>query len=612
MMRKLILVILVCCATAVFADLRAEGDLYVKAANIFMEKSSAIASGPERNSLFQKARVLFERAIELYNLHLEKNPGDAGQLTPLITELNSRIFWCNKSTTAVYNKSATPSPEEAFKESGLSPSLIEETRGGESAVMLEDLLGEPEPLSPEEAKKLADKKKTADFLADIADLVSNRRTVEAKFLCKRAIRKPSMGIPRPLAEEILVELGYVEQFMGSVFAKSDKLVGTKVVNENLLNRQGAINGVITQVDGGMIHIDIDPEGMPHGTQLSIGVPLLSFSDMFLLRNTENRTKNIMTGIGSYFLLKGDTLRAKRVFVSLTDKKGDPEDMSPFISRANVVVELNRFRETEEQTANITGTLEKETEDLLEYYERMKADRGFKCVGRILDLSKGKIEYLLPVSKTVHEKTGMYLPEFAQALVYRCSACGGKKTVACPRCGGKGSYKVSMAKRRWCPQCKGEGTVPCPQCLAREKDKKIQGYIEKLREIFKRDEEYIADSQAESGKDGKTGSSEGKGKPDPGAILKEGAVTAGGFSFRIKDGTLTITGFVGNGMSSNVKNIAVNITLKGEDDKPVKTTSVLVEKVLKPGETEPVTLVVEKAPAYVSYSYSLAFEKAPAE
>jgi len=174
MIRKILLVIVIaaCWIGNVYGDFRAEGDLFVRAGNVFMKKSSTLSSGSERDDVFQRARVLFQRAIELYTLHLEDASEDSAQLSPLITELNSRIFWCNKSTTGVYNKMRTPTAEKAFEESGLDPKSIKSARGKVNAVLLEELLGEPEPLSPEEALKLANKKKTASFLESITYFVS--------------------------------------------------------------------------------------------------------------------------------------------------------------------------------------------------------------------------------------------------------------------------------------------------------------------------------------------------------------------------------------------------------------------------------------------------------
>lgn len=594
---------------AAFGNLGAEADLYVKAGNIFMEKSGKISSGPARNNLFQRARVCFERAIELYNLHLEKEPGDAAELMPLITELNSRRFWCNKSTTLVYNHASTPAPEKALTEAGLDPSMIEKARGGSEGPRLEDLIGEPEPLSPEEAKKLADRKKTAAFTRRIASYIKSRRIVEARFLCRRAIRKPSMGVPRDLAEQILQEIEYVERFLASVYLKADKLVGTHLRHEKLVNGRTAISGVITKIDRGKLHIQVMTRKSDSDAGLSIGVPLLNFNDLFLVRNISTRSKPVLTGVGSFYMLQGNSARAGKVFDSIRSMKGDPADLAPFVSRSKSMAKLNRFTASEKDTEKTTALIRKETATAVRFYKAELYDRALRSISRIMKASKYRLEYLVPVSKQVKEDTGKYLPEFVQALVHGCPKCKGTRQMMCPNCRGTGRIKVSMSTYRWCPLCKGEGKVPCTYCRKRLKNKTYLGYITKLRELFKRDEDLDTDT-AHTGPNTKSGpSSEGKHDTEPGSYKKPGSVAAGGLSFKRKDGNLTITGKVHNGTAQRVKNVIVTIALLGKDSKPVFTGKEEINGIMAPDAEALFTIRIEKAPAFTSYSYRLAYRKA---
>jgi len=591
-------------AGTAFSDFRAEGDLYVQAGNIFMEKSSKISSGPARNNLFQRARVCYERAIQLYYLHLEKVPADASRLMPLITELNSRRFWCNKSTTLVYNHASTPTPEQALKESGLDASMIEEARGGSvEGPKLEDLLGEPEPLSPEEAKKLADQKKTAEFVKRIESYIKSRRIVEARFLCRRAIRKPSMGVPRDLAEQVLREIGYVEQFLASVFDKADTLVGTRLRNEMLVTGRASISGLIKNIENGKLHIDVMSKSSDSDAGLSIGVPLLNFNNLFLIRNTAKRTKPILTGIGSFYLLQGDSDHAGKVFDSIASMKGDPADLNPFISRLKNIAALTAPEKKDQLSEKAAYLISKETVSAIKSYKRQKYDAALSSIGRILEASNFDIKYLLPVSKKTKEHTGKYLPEFVQALVEECHVCKGTRLMTCPNCKGRGRVRAGMGKYRWCPLCKGEGKAECIFCRKRLHNKTYQGYIEKLRSLFKRDEELDTDPSKDT--QGERDAQDSKQD----AYKKPGSVAAGRFAFKREDGDLILKGMVHNGTAHKVKNAAVTVILLGADNKPVLSGKAVISTVLDPDAEKPFAIRFKNPPEFKSYSYSLAYGKA---
>jgi DnaJ-class molecular chaperone len=53
----------------------------------------------------------------------------------------------------------------------------------------------------------------------------------------------------------------------------------------------------------------------------------------------------------------------------------------------------------------------------------------------------------------------------------CSRCSGRKSIACPKCEGRGTVEDSQLEliaevsrgTPPCPDCGGTGTIPCPDC-----------------------------------------------------------------------------------------------------------------------------------------------------
>lgn len=474
------------------ADLRARADAVLSKGLEYLKKSEKYSAGTERNECFQNARILFERALELYQDHLEKKPGDAGELEPRLTEINSQIFWCNKLTTVTYDKSKAPTAEQLMQGAGAVAAAAEPEEEAEPEPVLEEetAAASADPLSEEEEERIADEARVKEFLTRVSYLVTRRRVVEARFLCRKALNNPAAGIPEELAGQVLVELDYVNNLFSGVFDKAMAMKGQTLAFARTITDM-RIDGTVNRFDKGLLYISSKIPGSEDTVEM--GIPLFSMDDTFLIRYSGAVSKKDKVGIAAFYLLEGKVDNARKIFEKLATLPGDPEDMTGFLARVDSVGAEKEAQQSAERQQQTAVYLNSQLSYAIAYFERGNFDGGMKNIDRIVEKSGLSLDFLMPISKACFEKTKMYLPEFAKEMLESCRECGKKRQVTCPKCNGMGKIKPLMGEPVLCTACGGRIMIECPSCKKRLASKRNNDNIDALMKLFKRDREPPADA-----------------------------------------------------------------------------------------------------------------------
>ncbi len=474
--------LLVFAAVSVFAGIREDADRCYRTAQLLIAKSNDYPAGPRKNECMQKAVKLLDHALELYDRYLEQHPEEIGALEDRITEINANRFWCNRLTTLTFNKSSIPPVEKILQEEGVS--LSGEDEGEEDKApprpKLEEIMAQSKtPLTKEEARKIAVDRMKRDFLDKISSLVSRRLIANARIQCKRMLRYKETGIPPEFFNQILLELDYVEIFLSSVFDSAMQMNGKKLTLAKTIHNL-SVEGVVQKFDKGLLHITMEGKG------IEMGIPLFTFDDGFLLRNVSRRTKDVMTGIGAFFLLEGRLDYAKNTFTKIAGMEGEPSNLTPFLDHMKQIEAVQTKVAEKEYDEAAMKFAERSLETALKRMKRKDYDGALKYIHKLYEKADENMDILLSVSNIAYKETDQYLPELVTELVEGCPKCGKTREIECPSCKGAGRYKV-RGKYKWCPACKGEAKVPCPYCKKRMEDKSNQKLLTDLRRLFKRDE-----------------------------------------------------------------------------------------------------------------------------
>jgi hypothetical protein len=484
------------CSLHLYAGPKEDAQKAVQTANAFLKRSEEISAGDERNKCLQNARILLEKALALYSDYIEKNPKKAGVLQPVLTRINSQIFWCNKFTTITYDPKKQKPAEELIKETPAYPEKKQDEEYKPSEPVIEEepdteqIEETPEKETPgtEPEKKIPqDEDQIKLFIEQLAALTKYRRLVEARQLCKRKLTDKNSGIPKNLIEQVLNELAYVDIFILSVFDKAAELKGEPIPYAETIARS-RIEGVVNRFDQGILYIDMPGTGENNKKiKVEAGIPLLQMNDAFLVTNIKERNKEIMAGIASFYLLEGKTGYAESIFRKISIQKGKPRNIQPFLKRIETINSWTAAKRAHENEKALKRSLDYSFTRMISYYKIGKQDKALTYIAAIVKKSEGDLTYLLPLSNQCRTETGLYLPELAEKLVYECPACNNSRKVICPFCKGKGTIQFMGGKPVTCTSCKGQKYVECSECKKRINSPKNKELIRTLRNIFKRGE-----------------------------------------------------------------------------------------------------------------------------
>ncbi|MFC1582356.1 hypothetical protein ACFL4W_02335 [Planctomycetota bacterium] len=511
-MRAILSIILILFSTGVMASAKSDADRLVRKASALLKETKGMAASLGRDTKLQEAARQYEEAVALYEKHIEEYPREAAALDNRLTQINSQIFWCNKLTTMAYYNAkeaeearnrppaARPAPkptprpavEEPVSEDDAfflmpPPARDEEDEEEPGPEAEPDLEPEPEAepeAEPEPAAEIVpDADAQTEFLIQIAKLAGKRRFYKIREICTRMLKTPEPGIPPELPQAILDELKYVDAFLTSVF---DKLMDPGDIPIIHYQQDGGrrTKMVFKSLEEGLVQMDIVEGSSRDSIQMS--VPLLGMDHTFFVKNIARRTKDVMAGMASFYLLETQTGLARQYLDIASGMEGEPADLKPVWDHLKLLTSAARDKALAVAEAKRRKDMARWMASANKAYLKHDYDAAFKNVKRIMAKAKLNKEYLQPVSDQCKELTGKNLQGFTRTLMQECLKCKGKRNITCINCKGKGTVKTVLGKGGQvpCPLCKKSKRITCPYCKDRMSSEKAAKVIEEIKETLK--------------------------------------------------------------------------------------------------------------------------------
>lgn len=472
----LISVFLLLYAALLHGDLKKDADALTEKAEEHMNRAEMKQPGPRRDEHYQKARVLLEKAAALYSAYMKDHTAEGSLLSTKLTEINAKILWCNKFTSDRFDISALPSAEKIMGRDLAEGSGIVQSLSA---------------LTPEYIRNLSDdgrarnEKNVVTFLQMLSAYAKRRMLTQAKLLCMNRLKDPHCGIPVRLIKQVLRELEHIEDFIQDVYGRAMEMNGTKLTDASTVTDR-TLKGTVSRFDRGILYVNINTD--ERDTALSAGIPLVHMDNRFLVNNVKTRSKKVMAGIASLYLLEWNTMGSETVVRRMADTEGNPDDLGPLLLRVQAVRAIQHKRQARRDKEDTLRFILSKTGLAVSCFKQERYDTTLSYICRIFRRSGEKAEFLSASSEKCKSLCNLTLPEFTKKAIESCSVCKGTRKMPCPTCNGKGVIRWLLEDERTCPTCKGEKTVECTHCKHRLESEKYKKMLAGITEILKPDEE----------------------------------------------------------------------------------------------------------------------------
>ena len=465
-------IVLLLCSAGLHGELKKDAEELSVKADEFMNAAETKDAGAQRDEALQKARVLLEKAVGLYAKYMEEHPAEAGVLSSKLIEINAKILWCNKLTTSDFDLSKVP---PAGKIMGRD---LPETASDSWSVS--KITSEYINKLPDDAERTRNEGNVIAFLHTISSYAKRRMFMEAKFLCMKRLNESHSGIPVRLIKQVLTELGHIDMFIQDVYSTALEMKGRELTDAKTVSQQ-ELKGKVNRFNRGILYINVDTG--EDDTALAAGIPLLKMDDAFLVQNVKNKSKTVMAGIASLYLLEGNTGVTENVVRRMATIEGKPNDIGPLLLRVQAFRAIQQKEQAHEDQVSARQYIQNKLALAVSCFKQGRFDKTLTYISYILRTSQGKEEFLKPSSEKCKELSGLSLAQLTKQAIENCKICKGSREMTCPTCHGKGIIRWLLGKEQTCTICGGEKKVECTHCKHRLASARNKKMLEKLSEIL---------------------------------------------------------------------------------------------------------------------------------